>query len=607
MIPRAPNPSHPSLFTGLWHPFLYSNIMKHLVSRLALGMFALALLLPQAASLQGQDHGAQATDRPAISTDTDPALSAPAGPNVVPPPTARRGGFNTLPSGANVAIIPVRGNVYDFTFQSLQRRIERALAQGATAIVLEIDTNGGLVTAALDIAKHLKDPTEVPVPTIAWVHPKAYSAGILIASACDQIVMSPSSATGDCAPIVPGRELAPTERAKAFSPIATEFKSSAAAAGYTYATFHAMCELDVELYVIEDPATGKRLVVNQADYAVMVEGNEEALKTGNAVSSAGQAGVSAVVLNEATTADLGRWKPVETLPSGASAPRGRIHDGKNTLFTADAILAADIGLSKATLANDAAIQAHLNAARVFRVKQSWSENTAGFLSSLWVRVVLVLLLVLGIGLELASPGLGIPAALAFMAAVGLFGAPMVIGLAELWHVILFVIGLGLVALELVTAMTAGALLVLGVLLMLVSLVLSVVPSGPGGLPAGGTGANLLASASYMIIALGAGCAGLIALTHHLGRVPGFGRLVLADGPNTRGAPATPLDGDDRLGHGVKVGDRGVVVSTLRPGGTARFGNSPDEIDVVSSGAFIDPGTDVAVIEVKRFELVVEAV
>ena len=570
------------------------------VFRLALGALALVLLLAQPGVLYGQ------ADAPAVETPAGAATPIPPAPaTAAATPTARRGGFNTLPSGANVAVIPVRGNIYDFTLQSLQRRVQRALAQGATAIVLEIDTNGGLVTAALDIAKYLKDPTEVPVPTIAWVHPKAYSAGILIGSACDQIVMAPSSATGDCAPIMPLRELAATERAKAYSPIAAEFKSSAAAAGYTYATFHAMCVLGVELYLIEDPATGERLVVNQADYTIMVEGNDDALKTSLSVNNGNEPGINAVSPNEATTTDVGQWKPVETLPSGASAPRGRIHDG-NLLFTADAVLAADIGLSKATLGNDAAIQGHLNAASVFRVKQSWSENAAGFLTSLWVRVVLVLVLVLGVGLELASPGLGVPAALALIAAVGLFGAPMVIGLAELWHVILFVVGLGLVALELATAITAGALLVVGVLLMLVALVLSVVPTGPGGLPAGGTGADLLASAGYMVVALGAGFVGLVALTHHLGRIPGFDRLVLADAPNTHGAPTTPLDGADRLGHNVKVGDRGVVVSTLRPGGTARFGDSPDEVDVVSSGGFTDAGTEVVVIEVGKFEVVVEA-
>ena len=577
--------------------------MTYAPRRLFLVLVAVGLLLGAGPTgdeaSPGPTPGDPVTAGDSIGVDLPPA-------SVTPGQTpARRGGFSALPSGANVAIIPVRGDIYDFVLQSLQRRVQRAVAQGATAIVLEIDTNGGLVTAALDIAKFLKDPNEVPVPTVAWVHPKAYSAGILIASACDQIVMSPSAATGDCAPIVPGRELAATERAKAFSPIATEFKNSAAQGGYTYATFHAMCVLGVELYLIEDPATGERLVVNQEDFKIMVEGDDAGLNTGAAGAAATDAGISAVVPIEATTADVGRWKPIEKLPSGASAPRGRVHDG-NTLFTADAVLASDIGLSRATLNSDAAIQQYLGAARVFRVEQSWSENAAGFLSTMWVRVVLVLLLVLGVGLELASPGLGVPAAVALFAAVGLFGAPMVIGLAELWHVLLFAVGLGLVVLEIATLITGGALLAVGMLLMLVALILSAVPSGPGGLPASGTSADLLASAGYTMVALTVSFVGLLVLTHHLGRVPGFDRLVLADAQPTRGAgPVTPLDGEDRLGVNVAVGDRGTVVSTLRPGGTARFGESPDEIDVVSSGGFIDAGKSVVVVQVGRFEVMVE--
>ncbi|MEE9405232.1 MAG: hypothetical protein V3V20_10085 [Algisphaera sp.] len=585
--------------------------MNFALRRIVIGLWAIGLLLgafpttswwqganppvAKAQTLENESKTKNQADPPPLSDLSQAAQPAAAG--------ARRGGFSTLPSGANVAIIPVHGDIYDFVFQSLQRRVQRALAQGATAIVLEINTNGGLVTTALDIAKFLKDPTEVPVPTVAWVHPKAYSAGILIASACDQIVMAPSAATGDCAPIVPGRELAPTERAKAFSPIAAEFKSSATQSGYTYASFHAMCVLGVELYLIENPDTGERLVVNQADFKIMVEGDDTGLKTGGTSS---EPGIDAVTPTESTTGDLGLWKPIETLPSGASAPRGRIHDG-NTLFTIDAVLASDIGLSKATLTTDAAIQQHLGAAKVFRVNQSWSENAAGLLSTLWVRLVLVLLLVVGIGLELASPGLGVPGALAIMAAVGLFGAPMIIGLAELWHVLLFVTGLGLVVLELTTAMTAGALLVVGALLMLVSLVLSVVPSGPGGLPAGGTGANLLASAGYMVAALGLGFVGLLTLTHHLGRVPGFDRLVLANPPKSNDRPAATLDGDTRRGHDIALGTHGTVTSTLRPGGTARFGDNPDEIDVISSGTFIQTGAQVVVIEVNRFELMVEEV
>src|SRR5690606_21899706 len=94
----------------------------------------------------------------------------------------------------------------------------------------------------------------------------------LIASACDQIVMSPASATGDCAPIVPGFGIGPPGRAKALSPLLEEFRDSARAHGYDYTLFHAMCVLGVEVYRVRTPQTGEVRLVNQADYAVMVRG-----------------------------------------------------------------------------------------------------------------------------------------------------------------------------------------------------------------------------------------------------------------------------------------------------------------------------------------------
>src|SRR5690606_33345982 len=174
-----------------------------------------------------------------------------------------------LPAGNRVAINRIEGMIYSFTRDSLHPLVDRALAARATLIVIELDTNGGMVGPALEISRDIKT---LPVPTVAWIHNKAYSAGILIASAADRIVMSPASATGDCAPIVPGQELAPTERAKALSPILEEFRDNAGANGYDYALFHAMCVLGVEVYLVESVDTGARRLVNQADYAVMVQG-----------------------------------------------------------------------------------------------------------------------------------------------------------------------------------------------------------------------------------------------------------------------------------------------------------------------------------------------
>ena len=130
------------------------------------------------------------------------------------------GTLAALPTGADVAVIKIRGLIYGFTLHSLQQSVEHARQNGASLIVLELDTPGGVVTSALKISKYIKS---MQVPTVAWVNPEAYSAGIMIAAACNRMVMAPASAAGDCAPIVPGANLSPTERAKALSPILEEF------------------------------------------------------------------------------------------------------------------------------------------------------------------------------------------------------------------------------------------------------------------------------------------------------------------------------------------------------------------------------------------------
>ena len=638
---------------------------------LAMGMS----LLGFTARVGGQAAG---TPGPEVTTDTFPSPAT--------RPAARGGPGGSrlaLPAGASVAIIPVEGMIYDFVLDSLERRVERAIDDGATVIVIELDTYGGVVTSALEISKFLKDRTRVPVPTVAWVNNKAYSAGILIGAACDELIMANSSATGDCAPIVPGQELAPTERAKAFSPIATEFRSSAAQNGYTYATFHAMCVLGVELYLIEHPDTGERRLVNQAHYRIMVDGDRDLANRPVATPGSNPAPGSApgtdpatpipgpggadpaspsdppaappstpqspspplsppstpsipglpssppasgtvspatATLNELlfpadyTDADIGRWVPVTTLPSGRSAPSGRIHDGGG-LFTPDETLAADIGLSKTTVSTDAELMRYLKAASVKRVSQTWSERLAGFLTLPTVRGVLVLALLLGAYMEFQSPGLGFPGAVAAVALACLLGAPFVVGLAEIWHIIMFLIGFGLLIIELAFTPTFGLLGIVGLVMMLAGLVLAVVPSGGGGWPTPPPGVydRLLASMVSTLLGLTLSLVGLVVLTRYYGSIPGLSRLVLADADApisaTQRPPGTlaPISGDESVGAGtIAVGDTGRVTSTgLRPTGRATLHGR--EVDVVSPGTFIDPGTPVRVVDVRGNTITVDAV
>ncbi|GAB4189079.1 MAG: hypothetical protein Kow00105_03630 [Phycisphaeraceae bacterium] len=561
---------------------------------------------------------------PILVTDPiDPNELAAAEPASVTPPTIPasiyRSGL-TLPSGSNIAVIPVSGVIYDFTLQSLERRVDKALANGANLIVIELDTPGGVATSALKISKYVKT---IPVPTVAWINNEAYSAGILIAAACDEIVMAPASSAGDCAPIVPGMNLGATERAKLLSPLLEEFRDSAQVNGYDYALFHAMCVLGVEVYLVEKTdGSGERRLVNQVDYAVMVQGKAPGEVASGPTPNRGSSpastqDVGAVTLNVATDADRGAWRAVETLPSGTTAPAGRIHDGK-TLLTLNQQRAADIGLSKATIASEADLQKHYRGASLVSIDPTWSEGLAAILTSWWVRVILIVLFLVGAYLELQAPGLSLPGGVAAVALILLIGAPFIIGLAEVWHILLFLLGFALLIVELVLAPSFGVLGIIGLMMMFLGIVLSVVPTGQG---VGGRGVGwlpppemwdrMVASMFYTLLGLIVSGVGFYYITKHFGKIPGVNRLMLdtvqpsaeAVGIGPDGKPLH-VSGDEVLGVGVvTVGLQGVAVTDLRPSGLARFEGR--EIDVVSVGPFIEKGQPVKVIEVHGSRIVVD--
>jgi len=140
-------------------------------------------------------------------------------------------GAATSPAASNAAVVRLHGKIDDYNRDGFFKRFGEARAAGASVIIVDLDTYGGLVTSGLDISRFLKNQTGVH--TIAYVGDKAISAGAMIAIACDEIVMRGSAQLGDCAPIAMRDDgtlnsLGETERAKQESPILSEFRDSAA-------------------------------------------------------------------------------------------------------------------------------------------------------------------------------------------------------------------------------------------------------------------------------------------------------------------------------------------------------------------------------------------
>jgi membrane-bound serine protease (ClpP class) len=101
-------------------------------------------------------------------------------------------------NAAEVYRIPIQNEVEKGLFAFLDRAFKEAEKAGAEMVILDIDTPGGFVDSAADIAK-LMDQT--PLRTIAYIHDDALSAGAFISLHADEIYMSPSGRIGAAAVI----------------------------------------------------------------------------------------------------------------------------------------------------------------------------------------------------------------------------------------------------------------------------------------------------------------------------------------------------------------------------------------------------------------------
>ncbi|WP_026700342.1 NfeD family protein [Salibacterium aidingense] len=92
-----------------------------------------------------------------------------------------------------VYVIPVEQTVERGLESFLERAMEEAQEAGADHIILEVDTPGGAVDAAGNIASIIED---APAPTTAYVVEEAMSAGAFLALSADEIAMAPGTEMG---------------------------------------------------------------------------------------------------------------------------------------------------------------------------------------------------------------------------------------------------------------------------------------------------------------------------------------------------------------------------------------------------------------------------
>jgi membrane-bound serine protease (ClpP class) len=150
----------------------------------------------------------------------------------------------------------------------IERSLEEAAAQGAAAVVLDMDTPGGRVDAAERIADAISD-ADVPVYTL--VNRRAFSAGALIALATDHVYMRPGSVMGAATPVDGSGATAPE---KIVSAMRSEMRALAEARGLDPAIAEAMVDPDIEIEGIVEAGKLLTLTTEEAvrvGYAIQVE------------------------------------------------------------------------------------------------------------------------------------------------------------------------------------------------------------------------------------------------------------------------------------------------------------------------------------------------
>lgn len=95
--------------------------------------------------------------------------------------------------GKKVFIVPLENDVERGLEAFLERSANEARKQGADHIIFEIDTPGGSVEAAKNIAQIFQ---AIQIPTTAYIKKDALSAGSYISMNADQIYMDPSATMG---------------------------------------------------------------------------------------------------------------------------------------------------------------------------------------------------------------------------------------------------------------------------------------------------------------------------------------------------------------------------------------------------------------------------
>ncbi len=462
-------------------------------------------------------------------------------------PMAMAGPASSTANEKTVVIVPVREDIGPPLVYLIRRAVKQAIEEKADLLVLDMKTNGGRLDTTEEIIAILG---EFKGDTVTYVNNRAFSAGAFIAVATKKIYMAPQSVIGAAAPIM----VSPTGTAEAI-PETVDVKTKSAVRGL------------VRGVAVKN---GHNPDVLEA----MIDRNKELTMDGEVINKKG---------------DILTLTDVEARKAYGSPPKPLLSAG--TVESLDALL-SQLG--------------YANARRV-AIKPSGAEKLGT-----WINAISPLLLIIGaVGLyiEFKTPGFGAPGIIGITAFAIYFVGGYIAGFSGFEWLLVFVIGVILLALEFFVFPGTVALGVAGAGLMVLSIVMALVdlypgvPASPGGISwptiAGPTGESVERALRTLLIAVAGVALGVWLASKWLPKTSIYATIVShgVSGGETTAAYLTQ--------ETTMLGKTGVTISPLRPGGKAQFGDSI--VDVMSQGDAIEKGATVRILSFSGGIPIVEAV
>jgi len=402
-----------------------------------------------------------------------------------------------------VYIAPLESTVESGLYAFLERAISVAEENEASAIIFQINTPGGTVSAAEKIGKLFSDSS---VKTIAWVDNRALSAGAFIALNADKIYMSPGSTMGA---------------------------------------------------------------------AAVIDG------AGNAASEKVQSAWLAAMESAAEKNDRNPRYAMAMADASIELPAGTVSEGQ--LLTLTETSAAKVGYSEGTVNNidELLTEIGLENAEVRNVDETFLEKLARFLTNPVVIPILLTIGLLGLVIELFSPGFGIPGIVGITSLILYFFGHAVAGFAGYEALVLFFIGFILIILEFFVP--GGIIGSVGLITVIGSLFMA-------------TDNNTLIAVSLLIAVMVSLIVSILLVKVFNKNMKFFKKMVLRDATTTEEGYVSNVNRVELLG---KIG---TALTPLRPAGIAYIDD--ERVDVVTEGSFIDQDSEVIVVKVEGSRIIV---